>query len=70
MVVHPGSGVNEGTLCNALLNLYGEDFSTSDDSVRPGIVHRLDKDTSGVMVIAKNREAHLALTKEFSKHTK
>ncbi len=69
MVVHPGSGVNEGTLCNALLNLYGEDFSTSDDSVRPGIVHRLDKDTSGVMVIAKNREAHLALTKEFSEHT-
>lgn len=69
MVVHPGSGVNEGTLCNALLNLYGEDFSTSDDSVRPGIVHRLDKDTSGVMVIAKNREAHLALTKEFSDHT-
>ena len=68
MVVHPGSGVNEGTLCNALLNLYGEDFSTSDDSVRPGIVHRLDKDTSGVMVIAKNREAHLALTKEFSEH--
>ena len=69
MVVHPGSGVNEGTLCNALLNLFGEDFSTSDDSVRPGIVHRLDKDTSGVMVIAKNREAHLALTKEFSEHT-
>ena len=69
MVVHPGSGVNEGTLFNALLNLYGEDFSTSDDSVRPGIVHRLDKDTSGVMVIAKNREAHLALTKEFSEHT-
>ncbi len=69
MVVHPGSGVNEGTLCNALLNLYGEDFSTSDDSVRPGIVHRLDKDTSGVMVIAKNKEAHLALTKEFSEHT-
>lgn len=69
MVVHPGSGVNEGTLCNALLNLYGEDFSTSDDAVRPGIVHRLDKDTSGVMVIAKNREAHLALTKEFSEHT-
>lgn len=69
MTVHPGAGCPDGTVANALLSRYGEDFSTSDDAVRPGIVHRLDKDTSGVMVIAKNREAHLALTKEFSGHT-
>ncbi len=69
MTVHPGAGCTDGTVANALLSLYGEDFSTSDDAVRPGIVHRLDKDTSGVMVIAKNREAHTALSKEFSEHT-
>ena len=69
MVVHPGSGVYGGTVANALLGLYGEDFETGSDSLRPGIVHRLDKDTSGVMVIAKTKEAHLALTEEFSSHT-
>ncbi len=69
MTVHPGAGCTDGTVANALLSLYGEDFSTSDDDLRPGIVHRLDKDTSGVMVIAKNREAHLSLSKEFSEHT-
>ncbi len=69
MTVHPGAGCSGGTVANALLGLYGEDFSTSDDAVRPGIVHRLDRDTSGVMVIAKTKEAHLALSKEFSEHT-
>ncbi len=69
MTVHPAAGNNSGTLVNALLNLYGDDFSTSDDSLRPGIVHRLDKDTSGVMVVAKTREAHKALSEEFSSHT-
>ncbi|MGN1164415.1 MAG: RluA family pseudouridine synthase [Candidatus Ornithospirochaeta sp.] len=69
MVVHPGSGVSSGTVANALLGLYGEDFETGEDSLRPGIVHRLDKDTSGVMVIAKTKDAHLALTEEFSNHT-
>lgn len=69
MTVHPGAGSNDGTLANALLYLYGEDFSTSDDDTRPGIVHRLDKDTSGVMVIAKTRDAHTKLSKEFSEHT-
>ena len=53
MTVHPGAGTYTGTLANALLGLYGEDFDTGVDSLRPGIVHRLDKDTSGVMVIAK-----------------
>ncbi len=69
MTVHPGAGCPEGTVANALLGLYGEDFSTSDDAVRPGIVHRLDRDTSGVMVIAKTKDAHLSLTEQFSAHT-
>ncbi len=69
MTVHPGAGCSSGTLANALLGLYGEDFSTSDDSTRPGIVHRLDRDTSGVMVIAKTREAHQNLSEQFSSHT-
>ena len=69
MTVHPGAGCTDGTVANALLGLYGEDFSTSDDAVRPGIVHRLDRDTSGVMVIAKTKDAHLALTEQFSAHT-
>lgn len=71
LVVHPGSGNYSGTIVNALLSRYGEDFSTLDeeDSIRPGIVHRLDKDTSGVMVIAKTKEAHLALSNEFKEHS-
>lgn len=71
LVVHPGSGNYSGTLVNALLSRYGEDFSTLEDGddLRPGIVHRLDKDTSGVMVIAKTRDAHTALSREFSEHT-
>ena len=69
MTVHPGAGVYSGTLANALLGLYAEDFETCGDSLRPGIVHRLDKDTSGVMVIAKTKEAHLSLSEQFSEHT-
>ncbi len=69
MAVHPGAGNFTGTVANALLGLYGEDFETGDDDLRPGIVHRLDKDTSGVMVIAKNQKAHLSLAKLFSEHT-
>ncbi len=69
MIVHPGSGNNSGTIVNALLSRFGEDFSTSDDDTRPGIVHRLDKDTSGVMIIAKNRDAQKELSEQFSEHT-
>lgn len=69
MAVHPGAGNYTGTVANALLGLYGEDFETGDDDLRPGIVHRLDKDTSGVMVIAKNQKSHLFLSKMFSEHT-
>ena len=68
MVVHPGAGVHSGTLANALLSRYGEDFSTSDDDSRPGIVHRLDKDTSGVMVIARTLESQKALQEQFASH--
>ncbi len=69
MTVHPGSGVCEHTLCNALLHLYGDDFSTGDDDNRPGIVHRLDRDTSGVMVIAKTRHSQEELSRQFREHT-
>ena len=69
MVVHPGAGNWEGTLVNALLYRYGEDFMKSEDDVRPGIVHRLDKDTSGVLVVAKNDKALENLSRQFAEHT-
>lgn len=69
MVVHPGAGNHEGTLVNALLYRYGEDFAAGEDDSRPGIVHRLDKDTSGVMVVAKNDRAMESLSKQFAEHT-
>lgn len=68
MAVHPAPGTISGTLCNALLYRYGDDFSVGEDPLRPGIVHRLDKDTSGVMVIAKTEKAMTNLSKEFSEH--
>lgn len=69
MSVHPGSGCYSGTVANALLSMYGDDFSVGDDDIRPGIVHRLDKDTSGVMVIAKNEYALRDLSLQFSEHS-
>lgn len=71
MVVHPAFGSRTGTLVNALLH-HIEDFRRShpgQDPNRPGIVHRLDKDTSGLMVVAKTEEAHRALAKQFFHHT-
>jgi 23S rRNA pseudouridine1911/1915/1917 synthase len=67
MVVHPGAGNPEHTLVQALLHHCATLSNLSPD--RPGIVHRLDKDTSGVMVAAKNNPAHLALAKQFKKHS-
>jgi 23S rRNA pseudouridine1911/1915/1917 synthase len=64
IVVHPGSGNKSGTIVNALLHHCGK-LPESDDRVRPGIVHRLDKDTSGVMVVAKNDRAMRFLSKQF-----
>lgn len=68
MVVHPASGVYSGTLVNALLN-HCEDLSGINGVVRPGIVHRIDKDTSGVLVIAKNDFAHNKLAEQFKEHS-
>ncbi len=64
MVVHPGAGVSSGTLVNALLYKC-QDLSGIGGKIRPGIVHRLDKDTSGVIVAAKNDKAHNSLVNQF-----
>ena len=68
MVVHPGAGNPSGTLVNALL-AHCTDLSGIGGEIRPGIVHRLDKDTSGVLVVAKNDVAHHHLSQQFSRHT-
>ena len=69
MVVHPGAGNNENTLVNALLFKYKKNLSNLNGRLRPGIVHRIDKETSGLLVIAKNNLAHSNLGSQFSKHT-
>lgn len=61
MVVHPGAGNHDGTLVNALLHHCGDELSGIGGVMRPGIVHRLDKETSGLMVVAKNDKAHKGL---------
>lgn len=65
MVVHPGAGHEDGTVVNALLHRYGP-LSTIGGEQRPGIVHRLDKETSGCLVIARNDAAHAALSAQFA----
>ena len=69
MVVHPGTGNYENTLVNALLYKYKKNLSDINGTLRPGIVHRIDKETSGLLVIAKNNFAHANLGQQFSKHT-
>ena len=69
MVVHPGAGNSNKTLVNALLYKYKKQLSDVNGDLRPGIVHRIDKDTSGLLVIAKNNLAHSNLGKQFSDHT-
>ena len=69
MVVHPGAGNYENTLVNALLFKYKDKLSNINGDLRPGIVHRIDKDTSGLLVVAKNNFAHSHLGDQFSKHT-
>ena len=64
MVVHPGNGNLDGTLVNAVLNHCKCNLSGIGGEIRPGIVHRLDKDTSGLIVIAKNDKAHINLSKQ------
>jgi 23S rRNA pseudouridine1911/1915/1917 synthase len=68
MAAHPGPGTPDGTLVNALLFHCGASLSGIGGVLRPGIVHRLDKDTSGVMVAAKSDAAHRALSALFSRH--
>ena len=68
MAVHPGPGTPSGTLVNALLHHCGDSLSGIGGVARPGIVHRLDKDTSGVMVAAKSDVAHAGLSKLFAAH--
>ena len=66
LVVHPAPGNEDGTLVNALLAHCGGQFTGIGDERRPGIVHRLDKDTSGIMVVAKTQQANTALTAAFA----
>jgi 23S rRNA pseudouridine1911/1915/1917 synthase len=68
MVVHPGAGNYEETLVNALLAKYKDQLSTINGVVRPGIVHRIDKDTSGVLVVARNNHSHESLSRLFQSH--
>ncbi|MGL4404865.1 MAG: RluA family pseudouridine synthase, partial [Notoacmeibacter sp.] len=68
LTVHPGAGTPDGTLVNALLAHCGDSLSGIGGVKRPGIVHRLDRDTSGVMVIAKNDRSHKRLSAQFADH--
>ena len=69
MVVHPGAGNYENTLANALVHKYKNKLSDINGELRPGIVHRIDKETSGLLVIAKNNLSHSNLGKQFSEHS-
>ena len=67
--MHPGPGNYDNTIVNALINYNGNNLSNIGNELRPGIVHRIDKDTSGLIVIAKNNLSHENLSNQFSKHT-
>ncbi|MDE7464112.1 MAG: RluA family pseudouridine synthase [Clostridiales bacterium] len=69
LVVHPGAGNPSGTLVNALKYRYGDRLSSAYGAVRAGIVHRLDKDTTGLIVVARNDFAHAALSKQFAERS-
>ena len=69
MVVHPAPGHTSGTLVNALMFHCGDDLSGINGEKRPGIVHRIDKDTSGVLMIAKNDMAHQSLAAQLAEHS-
>ena len=69
MVVHPAPGSPSGTLVNALLHHFGGNLSGVGGEKRPGIVHRIDKDTSGLLVVAKSDAAHHGLADQFAAHT-
>lgn len=69
MVVHPAAGNESGTLVNALLFHCGDSLSGIGGVLRPGIVHRIDKDTSGLLIVAKNDEAHHFLAEQIKEHS-
>lgn len=69
MVVHPAAGHLDGTLVNALLHHCGDTLSGINGEKRPGIVHRIDKDTTGLLIVAKNDFAHQALAAQLKDHT-
>ena len=68
MVVHPANGNPDGTLVNAVMSICKDSLSGIGGEIRPGIVHRLDKDTSGVIVIAKNDKAHINMSEQIKNH--
>ena len=69
IIMHPGAGNYDQTIVNALMHYDKDSLSTIGDELRPGIVHRIDKDTSGLIVVAKNNETHENLSLQFSNHT-
>ena len=69
IVMHPGAGNKSGTIVNALINHCGNSLKFVGDSQRPGIVHRIDKDTSGLVVVAKNDFSHQHLSLQFADHS-
>lgn len=68
MVVHPGNGNYSSTMVNALMYSHKDKLSSINGIIRPGIVHRIDKDTSGLLVVAKNDKAHKVLSDKFKEH--
>jgi len=69
MVVHPAAGNYNGTLVNALMAHCGDNLSGINGEIRPGILHRIDKDTSGLLMVAKNDAAHLGLSEQIKEHS-
>ena len=67
--MHPAPGNESGTLVNALMYYTNNQLSNLDNGTRPGIVHRLDKDTSGIIVVAKKNNIHIDLAKQFKDHS-
>lgn len=68
MVVHPANGNPDGTLVNAIMSICKDSLSGIGGEIRPGIVHRLDKDTSGILIVAKNDKAHVNLSEQIKEH--
>lgn len=68
MVVHPANGNEDGTLVNAVMAICKDTLSGIGGEIRPGIVHRLDKDTSGVLIVAKNDKAHIKMSEQIKNH--